>query len=456
MDRLAILQAVSQVAPAYGLSPVLVAAVAEQESSFDPTAHREEPQIGDASRGLMQELLGTARWMGFDGEPSSLYDVRTNLEVGCRFLRFLMHRYGGHVPTALAAYNAGPGNADSRGWQCARTYVQAVLARAPHIRDEMGAAELVVEDSTDYGNRTLGRQVGAGGRSALQPFRPFPLPVPFVSQLEPDGKGYNNCGPACVTMALAYNGHAPASRDVMHRVAEEIRRVPWYSGTYTDFAHMRDAANRYGIAHRELSTWDDVVATLDRGQPVLILVDNTLLEPRQYPRTPAFNAHHFVILAGYTEADFHVADPLSVDRRAIVAYTRSSVTAAVAGVGGVQALAIDEPVPLAEVADKAGLWPRDGEDDMAVIRISDEDLKAYLEQLGQGVNMESAIVKRACLAYRRGETRGPAVSDEYPARAPDGREVVRQRFSAGIAEWDPATGEVNWVEVVLHPEAPPT
>lgn len=90
---------------------------------------------------------------------------------------------------------------------------------------------------------------------------------------------------------------------------------------------------------------------------------------------------------------------------------------------------------------------------MPIIRISDEELKRYLEQLGQGINMESAIIKRACLAYRRGETRGPAVSDEYPARAPDGRDVVRQRFTAGIAEYDPATGEVSWVELVAHPES---
>ncbi|MER3405720.1 MAG: hypothetical protein C4345_10255 [Chloroflexota bacterium] len=67
--------------------------------------------------------------------------------------------------------------------------------------------------------------------------------------------------------------------------------------------------------------------------------------------------------------------------------------------------------------------------------------------------METAIMKRAALAYRRGETRGPALCDEYLALAPDGRTVVRPDFSAGIAEYDPATGDVVWVEVVLHPEA---
>lgn len=85
--------------------------------------------------------------------------------------------------------------------------------------------------------------------------------------------------------------------------------------------------------------------------------------------------------------------------------------------------------------------------------VSEDEIKEYLQQLGQPVNMETAIMKRAALAYRRGETRGPALCDEYLALAPDGRTVVRPDFSAGIAEYDPATGDVVWVEVVLHPEA---
>ena len=774
MDRGAILSAVAAAARRHGLDPVLVAAVAEQESSFDPRAHRDEPHIGDASRGLMQVLLGTARWMGFDGEADALYDVETNLEHGCRFLRFLLHRYNGHTRTALAAYNAGPGNADTRGWRCAAVYVEAVLERMGRLKNEMARVATVNGmDGTDDTDGTTGED--GARRAEVLPFRPFPLPVPFVSQLEPDGKGYNNCfegatrfltstgvaelgamvgrscrvltergwqeaeirsfgvqplmrvtlgwashrkvvhatpehrwfayqwarghgrveretralspgdvlvpvygqgvqgvrpsafgiahgivfgdgtrmggvrqprapasvvlcgakdaqllryfplspktfakdvgvrvsdlpryfkdppaltesrsylygwlagyfaadgkvspsgnaslasaslhhaqlvrevcsilgigtfpiqterrrgfgeektplysvtlrragltddffllaehrrralaqglevpearergwkvlaveetdrceevfcavvpttrsfaledhiltgncGPACVTMALAYNGHAAATRTVMHRVAEEIRRVPWHAGTYTNFTQMREAARRFTIAHRELSDWEDVWATLGSGQPILILLDNALLEPRQYPRSPAFNAHHFVILAGYTDDDLHVADPLSIHTHGVVTYTRASVTAAVAAVGGVQALAIDAPTaaPPAAEGREAEAQTGDAEEDMAIIRISDDELKRYLEQLGQGVNMESAIVKRAGLAYRRGETRGPAVSDEYPARAPDGREVVRQRFTAGIAEYDPATGEVSWVEVVAHPES---
>lgn len=90
--------------------------------------------------------------------------------------------------------------------------------------------------------------------------------------------------------------------------------------------------------------------------------------------------------------------------------------------------------------------PTPGEDE-TVVDISDEDLKAYLESYGVGVNMETALIQRACLAYRRGETRGPAISGEYPYA---GR--TRQRFTAAIAEYNPDTGEVSWVEAIAYPE----
>ncbi|HEU5314797.1 MAG TPA: transglycosylase SLT domain-containing protein [Chloroflexota bacterium] len=420
-----------------GLDPVLVAAVVEQESDFDPLAYRAEPQIGDASRGLMQLLLGTARWMGYDGEADGLFDVETSLRYGCIYLRYLQHRYAGDVRRALAGYNAGPGNVDAKGWRCVAAYVDSVLGRMERLRGEIDG--------------TLA--AGEGGTVQRAPYRRFPLEVPYVSQLEPDGKGYNNCGPACVTMALAYNGLALGTREMMHRVAAEIRGGRWDSGTYTDFEQMKRAAERFNIPCRVLTSWAEVYGALDMAQPIVILVDNRHLEPRQYPRGPAFDAHHFIVLLGYDAVNFHAADPLSVYTRAPVDFTRASVEAAVAALGSVQAIAVDEPGPAAREQGEAREEGTDEEQEMSIIRISDADLKQYLEQLGHGVNMESAIVKRACLAYRRGETRGPAVGDEYPATAPDGRAVIRQKFTAGIAEYDPATGDVGWVELVTHPEA---
>lgn len=74
--------------------------------------------------------------------------------------------------------------------------------------------------------------------------------------------------------------------------------------------------------------------------------------------------------------------------------------------------------------------------------------KGYFEMAGVCVNLATGIMQLALQAWRRGESRGPAISGEYSALAPDGRRVIRQDFTAGIGEWHPETGETYWVEVV--------
>lgn len=74
-----------------------------------------------------------------------------------------------------------------------------------------------------------------------------------------------------------------------------------------------------------------------------------------------------------------------------------------------------------------------------------EAMRPYFEMLGVPVNMETALMKRAALAYKRNETRGPATSGEYPHG-----DHVRQDFTAGTASYDPATGGVGWVELNLE------
>lgn len=87
----------------------LIKAVMAKESSFDPTAYREEPQIGDASRGLMQLLFKTARGLGFGGNADDLLDPLTSIEYGSKLLAANLKQANGDVPTAVAAYNAGWG-----------------------------------------------------------------------------------------------------------------------------------------------------------------------------------------------------------------------------------------------------------------------------------------------------------------------------------------------------------
>jgi soluble lytic murein transglycosylase-like protein len=93
-----------------------VLAIVAIESAFDPAAHRDEPHIGDASRGLMQVLLSTARDRGFVGDPAWLYDPVVSVQIGLRQLawsrRFLADRLGRSPTEAewIGSYNAGVGN----------------------------------------------------------------------------------------------------------------------------------------------------------------------------------------------------------------------------------------------------------------------------------------------------------------------------------------------------------
>lgn len=93
------------------------------------------------------------------------------------------------------------------------------------------------------------------------------------------------------------------------------------------------------------------------------------------------------------------------------------------------------------------------EDPDNVNPIDDTDLQKYLESYGTRVNMSTAIIKRAALSYRRGETRGPAISDEYSYGPIP---TVRQRFTAGTCEYNPTTGGCGWVELNIDPELPVT
>ena len=90
-----------------GLDWRLVAAVAFQESGFDPAA-----SSAAGARGLMQVLPTTAKELGVDG----LDTPEKQIAAGARYLGQLVERYESEgiahkhaVNLALAAYNAGPG-----------------------------------------------------------------------------------------------------------------------------------------------------------------------------------------------------------------------------------------------------------------------------------------------------------------------------------------------------------
>lgn len=86
----------------------LVKAVIAHESRFVPTAIRGEPQLNDASRGLMQLLFATARdELGFNGTPDALFNPGVNIPLGVRYLAKQRDRAGGDWAGAVSAYNGG-------------------------------------------------------------------------------------------------------------------------------------------------------------------------------------------------------------------------------------------------------------------------------------------------------------------------------------------------------------
>jgi soluble lytic murein transglycosylase-like protein len=116
-----------------GVDGLLVAAIVEAESQFEPAAISPRGAVG-----LMQVRPALGRAYGAD----NLKDPKTNLDVGSRYLRSLLEDYNGDLRLTLAAYNAGPGAvARYRGippYRETRSYVRKVLNlyQAHHARAE--------------------------------------------------------------------------------------------------------------------------------------------------------------------------------------------------------------------------------------------------------------------------------------------------------------------------------
>ncbi len=143
------------------VNPNLIKAVITAESCFRPGA-----VSGKGAGGLMQLMPATARRFGVGNR----FDTAENIQGGARYLRFLLNRYGGSIPHAVAAYNAGEGRVDVYGAAVPITetqvYTQRVLnaykklsggGRAvPHGGVAGGRCEVITSSLyTIHGNETL-------------------------------------------------------------------------------------------------------------------------------------------------------------------------------------------------------------------------------------------------------------------------------------------------------------
>jgi soluble lytic murein transglycosylase len=130
-----------------GVDAALIAAVIYAESKFN------DAESSAGARGLMQitpeaaetiERLSGATTFKID----DLSDPEINIRYGTFLLKELLERYGGDEAAALAAYNAGPGNADAWGgsglsveeipFPETRAYVEEVLDKQREYRQQYG------------------------------------------------------------------------------------------------------------------------------------------------------------------------------------------------------------------------------------------------------------------------------------------------------------------------------
>lgn len=101
--RLKLLRQIHLEASKANLHPELVLAVIDVESNFDRFA------ISKAgAQGLMQVM---PFWLKEIGQPrDSLFNVRTNLRMGCTILKYYLNKEKGDLTRALARYNGSLGS----------------------------------------------------------------------------------------------------------------------------------------------------------------------------------------------------------------------------------------------------------------------------------------------------------------------------------------------------------
>ncbi len=89
---------IERYAARYGVDPILVRAVIQVESDFNPNCVSNK-----GARGLMQLMPETARRYGV----ARIYEPEENIRGGVHYLADLLQMFSSDLPRALAAYNAG-------------------------------------------------------------------------------------------------------------------------------------------------------------------------------------------------------------------------------------------------------------------------------------------------------------------------------------------------------------
>ena len=116
---------IAALSEAHGVDPMLVKALIQVESNYQPRARSRRGAMG-----LMQLMPSTAR----EYKVRNPFDPRANIEAGIKHLKSLIDRFAGKVELGLAAYNAGEGAVKKFNgvppYRETRNYVSRILSLA--------------------------------------------------------------------------------------------------------------------------------------------------------------------------------------------------------------------------------------------------------------------------------------------------------------------------------------
>jgi soluble lytic murein transglycosylase len=138
-----------------GLDPAYVYGLIRQESRFVTDA-----RSGVGASGLMQVMPATARWtankIGLRSfSVEQLSDRDTNIAIGTGYLKLVLDDFGGSMPMAAAAYNAGPSR--PRAWRNGPVLEGAAWAENVPFNETRDYVKKVLANTTVYAAMLTGQ-----------------------------------------------------------------------------------------------------------------------------------------------------------------------------------------------------------------------------------------------------------------------------------------------------------
>jgi soluble lytic murein transglycosylase len=134
-----------------GLDPAYVYGLIRQESRFIMDA-----RSGVGASGLMQVMPATARWTAkkiglTDFQAHQITDRDTNIAIGTGYLKLVLDTFGGSMPMAAAAYNAGPNRPRMwRGQSGGPVWEAAIWAENVPFAETRDYVKKVLSNTTSY------------------------------------------------------------------------------------------------------------------------------------------------------------------------------------------------------------------------------------------------------------------------------------------------------------------